>query len=110
MQIEPMKNKGWSVITLDGRLDAITAPDLEKQCGLWVDDGHRHVLLNMAPLEYISSAGLRVILSTAKKLKGLGGSLAVCGMGGMVKEVFALSAFDTIIPSYDTADAAPEQN
>ncbi len=93
-------------IKVIGRMDAVTAPDFEKQCGQWLDQGENHLAVDLSGLEYISSAGLRAILGTGKKLKARGGSLVFGGMSPMVKEVFTISGFAAIFPVYDDLESA----
>jgi len=57
-------------------------------------------------LDYISSAGLRVLLVTAKRLGGSGGSLHICGLNETVDEVFEISGFSVILNVFGTADEA----
>jgi anti-anti-sigma factor len=93
-------------IRVTGRMDAVTAPGFEQECGRWIDQGENDLMVDLSNLEYISSAGLRVILGTGKKLKNRGGSLAFGGMSPMVKEVFEISGFSAIFPIYDNLESA----
>ena len=68
--------------------------------------GEKNIVADMTRLEYISSMGLGTLLAVAKKLQPHGGKLAICGLTGMVKEVFRLSGFDKLIPGFENADAA----
>lgn len=79
-----------------GRMDAVTAPDFQRQVEERLEAGERSFLIDLAPLEYISSAGLRSLLFLAKRLKPMAGSVVLCGLGGVVKEVFTISGFTTI--------------
>jgi anti-sigma B factor antagonist len=106
MDIQRREEQGWSVVAVRGRLDAVSTPDFEKKVLGWIEEGTRKVILEFSALEYISSAGLRSILLLAKKLKGAGGALAVAGASGVVREVFTISSFDTIIPILETLEAA----
>ena len=94
------------VVAVKGRMDAASAPDFEKNMGTWIDDGQRAFAVDLSELDYISSAGLRAILSIAKKLKALNGNLMIASLKGSVKEVFEISGFSAIIPIYDNVDAA----
>ncbi len=106
MNITNRTEKGYLIIAVDGRLDAITAPVLEKECGNWIEQGNQKLIFDFAALEYISSAGLRVILATAKKVKGPGGSLALCSLTGLVEEVISVSGFDSFMPVYADVEKA----
>lgn len=109
MELENIgKENGWTVIKVKGRMDAVTAPDFEQSMLEWIDDGETQIVVDLAGLEYISSAGLRSILTVAKKMKGKQGKIVVCSLGPTVKEVFEISGFSTIIPISDSVAAAVE--
>jgi anti-anti-sigma factor len=90
------------VVTVKGRLDAVSTPDFEKKVLGWTEEGVKKVPLDFSGLDYISSAGPRSILLPAKKLKAVNRSLAVANPSGVVREVFTISSFDTIIPIHDS--------
>ncbi len=100
------KENGWAVITVKGRMDAVTAPGFEQSMLQWIDEGETRIVVDLAGLEYISSAGLRSILTVAKRMKGKQGKIVVCALGPTVKEVFEISGFNTIIPISDSVAAA----
>jgi anti-anti-sigma factor len=95
-----------AVLALTGRLDTVTAPDFDRQWEENVGAEDLKVVLDMAGLEYVSSAGLRSLLMAGKKMKRAGGKLAVAGLKGMVAEVFTISGFDKLLPLYADTDAA----
>ncbi|WMW66917.1 STAS domain-containing protein [Nitratidesulfovibrio liaohensis] len=97
-----------AILSVNGRMDAVTAPEFEKACQALLEQGHATQVADLAALEYISSAGLRSILSSAKKLKAAGGGLAFCGLTGMVDEVFRVSGFMKMFRVHPTVDAALE--
>lgn len=94
------------VLTAEGRLDADTAGDVQSQIEGLIDGGENRVLLDLTKLNYISSAGLRVLLIAAKRLNGANGRFAVCGLSDNVAEVFAVSGFDTIVDVHPDAQSA----
>lgn len=87
-------------------MDSITSPDLERRINELIVSGERTIVVNLSGLSYISSAGLRIFLVSAKKLKSLGGKFLLCSLGGMVKEVFVMSGFADILSIYDTEEKA----
>lgn len=106
MDFSSSKQGSALVIKIVGRMDATSAPKFEDECANWIDKGEKHLVVDMNGLEYISSAGLRGILATGKKLKANEGMLVFGNMQGMVKEVFDISGFTSIFPVYDTLEAA----
>ena len=96
MTIESMLNGDVLVATLKGRMDAVTAPEFDAWFSARMQAGEKRLVLDMAGLDYISSAGLRSLLSAAKKLKAADGAVVLCGLSGTVAEVFAMSGFMAI--------------
>jgi stage II sporulation protein AA (anti-sigma F factor antagonist) len=109
MHVTTQETQGCTVVMVDGRLDAETAPQLESACMIWIEDGKRRFVLDLGAVSYISSAGLRAILAIAKRLKQVGSSLAVCRLIPIVREVFAISGFDRLFPVADSVEAAITQ-
>lgn len=99
---------GISVLAIRGRLDAVTAVQLEEQVNRWFEQPGTKLVFDMEKLDYISSAGLRVFLTTAKKMKARNGRLIMAGLQENVKEVFTISGFIALIPAFDTLGAAKD--
>lgn len=106
MSYESYKQGNAVILKLKGRLDTVSAPELEKECTRWVDAEEHLIVFDLAELEYISSAGLRVFLSAAKKLKPRQGEIRFCNLRNMVQEVFSISGFLTMFSHFDSLDAA----
>ena len=94
------------VAVFEGNLDTNTAAQAEESFDKAISDGAAKILVDFAKLDYISSAGLRVLLSTAKKLRGTGGDLRLCALNEMVTEVFDISGFSTILTVADNEEEA----
>jgi anti-anti-sigma factor len=109
MEIATRKEGGTMVVSVTGRIDAVTAPEFEKGLSALIAGGDIVLLLNLNDLEYISSAGLRSILSTAKQLKAKQGKLLFCGLKGPVKDVFKISGFGSIFQIFETEEEALRQ-
>lgn len=107
MEIVKLEEKDNCVrVAVKGRIDAVTAPEFEAELNQWVSQGTADLLMDLNGLDYISSAGLRSILGITKKLKKDGRALMLCSLRDTVKEVFDISGFSTIIPTYDSPEAA----
>jgi anti-anti-sigma factor len=106
MEIETAKVKNTIIVSVKGKIDAVTAPEFEKALADLIAQGENAFLINFNGLEYISSAGLRSILSTAKQLKPTGGNLLFSGLKGPVKDVFKISGFGTIFKIFETTEDA----
>lgn len=107
MDIRVEKQGQWAVLALDARLDVNSASELEKKGLELVASGEKRFILDMSQLNYISSAGLRSILVIGKKAKANGGQLVLCGLEGIVKEVFEMSGFDSFFKAYETVQEVP---
>ena len=91
---------------MKGRLDAVTSPMLEKDLTDLMAGGERFFVMDLADLDYISSAGLRSILVVVKRLKERQGKLVLASLKSVVREVFEISGFSTIIPIFESVDSA----
>jgi anti-sigma B factor antagonist/stage II sporulation protein AA (anti-sigma F factor antagonist) len=102
---------GVHVARLHGRLDSANSPELERSLRDITEAGGARLLFDLSGLDYISSAGLRVLLLAAKKLRAAqpAGRLAMAGVHGHVHEVFEMSGFLTLFPVADSVDAALAQ-
>ena len=106
MEFMQTKEGAFLVLAASGRMDALTAPEFEAKCLECLESGNNRLVVDLAGLEYISSAGLRSILAVAKKLKASGGDLAFCALSGIVAEVFAVSGFAKLLPVFVTRQEA----
>ena len=95
MTIKIKKNNQETVIEIVGRLDTITAPALDKTINEDMGEVKNHVL-ELTGMEYISSAGLRVLLAAQKKMQKIG-SMKVTGVREEVMEVFDMTGFTDIL-------------
>ena len=95
MTMEIMKNTAETIIQIAGRLDTITAPTLDKTINEEIGDT-KNLILDMKGLEYISSAGLRVLLGAQKKMQKIG-SMKVVNVCEAVMEVFEMTGFADIL-------------
>ena len=95
MTMEMKKNAAETVIRIVGRLDTITAPNLDKIINEEIGDT-KNLVMDMKGLEYISSAGLRVLLSAQKKMQKIG-SMKVTGVCEAVMDVLEMTGFADIL-------------
>ncbi|HEN21373.1 MAG: STAS domain-containing protein [Deltaproteobacteria bacterium] len=109
MEIVYAKEEKASVVSVSGRMDGVSAPDFEQKMVSWINEGESNFVVDFGSLDYISSAGLRSILVTAKKLKAKNGRLLLCSLKDTVKEVFEISGFSSIVPIFDSVKAAVEE-
>lgn len=95
-----------TIFTPIGRLDSNNSGAAEKQLTERISAGSRQVIFDFDRLDYISSAGLRVVLIAAKQLRPLGGKLAICSMNDQIRDVFEMSGLLNLLAIYENRDAA----
>jgi len=106
MEIIEESHSGINIFKLNGRLDSNTSQGFEKKIFQAIDDGSKNMIIDFKDLEYISSAGLRVILKATKALKREEGKMMLCDMQDYVKEVFEIAGFDSFLPIVGSMDDA----
>ncbi len=99
MEISTRTSNDIHIVAIAGNLDSTTSPDAQKKLDA-VLAGARKVALDFSELDYISSAGLRVLLGAAKQLRASGGTLRMFGLNQSVREVFEISGFSAILAVY----------
>lgn len=106
MEIKQDKVDDVTVVSLVGRIDSTAAQDFEEKLIEIIDSGINTLVLDFSEIKFISSAGLRVLLLGAKKVKPYGGKLVLAAMSQDVKEVFDISGFSSIFNIHENVNAA----
>ena len=99
MQFSTRTSNDIHIVAITGSLDSTTSPEAQKSLSA-VLAGAKKVALDFSQLDYISSAGLRVLLGAAKQLRASGGTLGLFGLNPSVREVFEISGFSSILSVY----------
>jgi anti-anti-sigma factor len=102
MNFTVAREKDTVIVKPIGRLDSITSPDFEKKLSEYLKTPSCNMLIDFDELDYISSAGLRVVLNAAKVYREVDWQFAACNMQDHVREVFEISGFDSFITIYDS--------
>jgi anti-sigma B factor antagonist len=108
MEITEDKIDGQVVISLSGRIDSTAAVEFEEKLIEIIDKGKNTMIIDFLRIQFISSAGLRVLLLAAKKVKPYGGKIVLCDMSKDVREVFDISGFSSIFDIQDNVTSAVE--
>ena len=95
-----------AVVSPAGRIDSNTAAHLERAVFQHLDAGEARLVVDLAAVEYISSAGLRVLLRASHRAQDLGGLLVLCDMGPSVREVFDLAGLAALFAIEDSRERA----
>jgi len=107
MDIKEKNRDGICVLEPIGRLDATTAPELDQKIeAIDMDGSPCHLLIDFCNIEYISSAGLRIILKAVKKWKVTAKDFAISNTHDYVREIFEISGFESFIVIYSSNDEA----
>lgn len=97
------------ILRIKGRLDAVSSPLAEKKIFEAINSGHSKLLLDMSGVTYLSSAGMRMLLSITKRLRTMSGKLAICSVTISVVDVLKMSGFDHALHLFKTEDEATRQ-
>jgi anti-sigma B factor antagonist len=94
------------IISISGRIDAITSKDLEAKLNEAIEKRKEKMIINLAKVDYISSVGLRVLLAALKRQKHNQRSLPLVSLQPFVQNVFKITGLDKIFQIFPTEDAA----
>ncbi|MBS4168504.1 STAS domain-containing protein [Parachlamydia sp. AcF125] len=96
IEISEEQEQGILIFHLKGRLDPISSVKAEEKILEKIKEGSSKLLMDFSQVTYLSSAGMRMLLSTSKKLKALSGKLVLCCVTSNVMDVLKMSGFDHI--------------
>jgi len=105
MDIAEAKTNGVVVLSLNGRVDASNAATLEQKILALIAAGEKRLVIDCAQLQYMSSAGLRVLLVAAKRLSS-DGKLGIAALSNSIRDVFDIAGFSSIFQIYRTQEEA----
>jgi anti-sigma B factor antagonist len=106
MELGEETQGGATIVTVSGRIDSGNAKQFEEALMQKLGTVGNSVLLDLSGLQYISSAGLRVILLAAKQQQAKQSGFALCSLAPMIKEVFEVSGFNRILGIYPDRENA----
>lgn len=103
---EAPQNRGVSILRVSGYVDTTTSPELERRLQALLREKRYHIVVDLARVEYISSAGWGIFISEIREIREKGGDLKLAGMIPDVREVFDLLEFENILQAYSDAELA----
>ncbi len=106
MKIESTKLEKAVVLKVSGRMDAENSDEFRDACDALATQGVLHVIADLNELQYVSSMGLRAFLSAAQALRARSGSLILCGLRGVPRQVFELTHLLSLFPVFETSGEA----
>ena len=98
MEVRHEVADGVALCRIAGKIDALTGPSLQAAADSAINGGNARIIFDMREVAYISSAGLRVIVLTAKHAKAANGGLAVFGLQPAISDVFEIAGLGAVIP------------
>ncbi|HEY2107497.1 MAG TPA: STAS domain-containing protein [Candidatus Binataceae bacterium] len=102
MEISEQHDGGVVILGPVGRLNNETSPEFQSRLLGCVGSSGASVLVDLSAVDYVSSAGLRALMTASKQSKAMGGRLAVAGLNAVVKEIFAISRFSYVVTVFET--------
>ena len=106
MEIAEERRDGALLLAPAGRLDSNSSGELEARLVAAIGAGSRRLVVDLARVDYVSSAGLRVLLMAAKKLKPVNGKILLSCLKPHIRDVFDIAGFTTIFPIHETDEQA----
>jgi anti-anti-sigma factor len=106
VEIKYNKTGEVNILSPQDKLDIITSVEFEEMLSSLIEKGEKKFLIDFSGLQYISSAGLRVVILTAKKLKQVNGIIHLCSMQKQVNDVFNITGLFKIFQYYSSVDEA----
>jgi anti-anti-sigma factor len=92
------------ILRMSGRLDAVSSPTAERKVFDYINNGQQKLLLDFSGIDYLSSAGMRMLLSVTKKLKTLSGKLVLFSITTNVMDILKMSGFDHVLEIAQTEE------
>jgi anti-anti-sigma factor len=102
LKVNVEKRLPAAIIKLEGRLDVLTSKDLRDALVAEIEGGVDHLVLDFGRLDYVSSAGLRVLIEARKLLKPRKGTVSLAGVQPFIKTILTSTGFDTLFPIHET--------
>ncbi len=107
--IQTSVEDGLSIISLEGFVDAHTAPQFENAIQSEIEAGRNRIIVNCEKLNYISSAGLGVFMSFIEEVRERGGDIKICALVPKVKHTFEILGFQDIFEMLDNQPTAVQR-
>jgi anti-sigma B factor antagonist len=104
--VNVFEEKNATVVEISGRIDSMSAHEFGDALSTPINDKHTEIVLDLAGVEYMSSAGLREIVAALKKLRRASGDLRIAQPSDRVLEVLEMAGLDTILQIYETQSDA----
>jgi anti-sigma B factor antagonist len=106
MDIFESRKNDWFILGVKGRMDAVTAPLFREKMLSVIEQGERQILIDCSSLDYVSSAGLRVLFEAAYRILDISGKIGCYGVSSNVKKIFSLADLISEIEIFNSQEDA----
>ncbi|MCJ7513544.1 MAG: STAS domain-containing protein [Anaerolineales bacterium] len=106
MEIQSQEYKRVAVVTISGRIDSATSAEFEAALQDAIAKGKRNLILDMSQVEFLSSSGLRVLVTTLKTLRKTGGDICIAQPSQRARDAIDIAGLDVLFKSFDDREAA----
>jgi anti-sigma B factor antagonist len=106
VQIDTQEHKRVVVVTVEGRIDSATAGEFEDALNEFTQQGKNNIVLDLSDVDFISSAGLRVLVTARKAVKGAGGEVVFANSSEQVLETLEIAGLDVLFQQYPDRETA----
>jgi anti-anti-sigma factor len=106
MDIQTQEHKRVVVVTVSGRIDSATAGEFEDALNQFTAQGKNNIILDLSDVDFISSAGLRVLVTARKAVKSAGGDIVFAESSEQVLETLEIAGLDVLFEQYSDREAA----
>jgi len=106
VKIETQEHKRVVVVTVEGRIDSATASEFEDALNEFTKQGKNNIVLDLSEVDFISSAGLRVLVTARKAVKSAGGDIVFADSSEQVLETLEIAGLDVLFEHYPDREKA----
>ena len=106
MELNAHEYKRATILAVAGRVDSATSSELETALLAILEQGQKHIILDLAGTEFLSSSGLRVMVSTMKELRKVGGEMVLAAASNRASDSINIAGLDVLFRSFPTREEA----
>lgn len=106
MEITSKLHRRVAVVSVSGRIDTSTSSDFEAKLQDLIDEGQKNFVMDFSSVDFLSSSGLRVLVTTRKKLRDSGGDIVLAHPSQRASDSFEIAGLDKLFKSYPDRETA----
>ena len=109
LQMSHRMEQGIPVVDVDGEIDVYTVPKFKDHLSKLIEEGHTHLLINLAKVQYMDSSGFGALLGATKRLRPEGGTLGLVGSNQVITRMLKITRLNTIFDMFESEGEALEK-